>query len=230
MSYEFLQPWSTFVMKTQLPPPILEKMIRITDEIIENRTGSGDDIGAGQIEDQFWIELEILEEAREYFLGMCNVYVMRQQCQSFPDKKEQFEKEEWFSQMLSMWTNSQKDNEYLPIHVHRNCAVSAVMYLKIPEFLPSRNSHIDSLRSVGTFKSAEDDGVISFTSNCTKDIIWGSSTLHIQPQVGDFYIFSASQQHQVYPFKTSDGKGERRSVSLNGIFTIKGKEGKEDTI
>ena len=28
MQVEILQPWSTFVMKTQLPPPILEKMIR----------------------------------------------------------------------------------------------------------------------------------------------------------------------------------------------------------
>ena len=36
MQFELLQPWSTFVMKTQLPPPILEKMIRITDKIVEN--------------------------------------------------------------------------------------------------------------------------------------------------------------------------------------------------
>ena len=34
--YDLLQPWSTFVMKTELPPDILEKMLRISDEIIEN--------------------------------------------------------------------------------------------------------------------------------------------------------------------------------------------------
>ena len=37
MEYELLQPWSTFVMKTQLPSKILEKMIRITDEVIANQ-------------------------------------------------------------------------------------------------------------------------------------------------------------------------------------------------
>ena len=37
MQVEILQPWSTFVMKTQLPPPILEKMIKITDEILKNK-------------------------------------------------------------------------------------------------------------------------------------------------------------------------------------------------
>ena len=204
-------------MKIKLPPEILEKMIRITDEIVENRAGSGDDIGAGQIKDQFWIELKILKEkVLEYFLDVCNNYVMQAQCQSFPSKKELFAKEEWFSHMLSMWINSQKDHEYLPYHIHNNCAISAVMYLKIPEYLPSRKSNTDEWGH-----ELSDDGVISFTGNSSKDHIWGSPTFHIQPQVGDFYIFSASQQHCAYPFRTSDGKGERRSVSFNAIFSSK---------
>ena len=36
MHFELLQPWSTFVMKTQLPPKILEKMIKISDKIVDN--------------------------------------------------------------------------------------------------------------------------------------------------------------------------------------------------
>jgi hypothetical protein len=43
----------------------------------------------------------------------------------------------------------------------------------------------------------------------------------ISPKVGQFFIFPASQQHCVYPFKTSDGKGERRCISFNTIFTNK---------
>ena len=42
MEVELLQPWSTFVMKTKLPPPILEKMIRITDDILEDKANKGD--------------------------------------------------------------------------------------------------------------------------------------------------------------------------------------------
>ncbi len=36
MEVELLQPWSTFVMKTQLPPEVLQKMLKITDEIVAN--------------------------------------------------------------------------------------------------------------------------------------------------------------------------------------------------
>ena len=39
----------------------------------------------------------------------------------------------------------------------------------------------------------------------------------MEPQVGDFFIFPAQQSHFVYPFRTADGKGERRSVSFNAI-------------
>ena len=67
MQAEFLQPWSTFVLKTKLPPPILEEMIRISDEIVENREGKADDVGAGQIKDQFMIPMKILE--REELMG-----------------------------------------------------------------------------------------------------------------------------------------------------------------
>ena len=37
----------------------------------------------------------------------------------------------------------------------------------------------------------------------------------MKPKVGDFYLFPAEQMHEVYPFRTADGKGERRSVSFN---------------
>ena len=83
------------------------------------------------------------------------------------------------------------------------------MYLKITEYLPSRKPY------------RKDDGAISFTNSSTKDPIWGNPTMTYQPQVGDFFIFPASQQHWVYPFRTPDGKGERRSVSFNVIFSSK---------
>ena len=36
MQYELIQPWSTFVLKTKLPQPIFDKMIKITDTIVDN--------------------------------------------------------------------------------------------------------------------------------------------------------------------------------------------------
>jgi len=210
---ELLQPWSTFVMKTQLPPPILEKMIKITDEIVEDRSRKGDNPGAGQLIDQFFINYEILkrEDLMGFFLEVCRTYVVRAFCQTLPFKIEKIEKIEWLTQLTSIWVNSQKDNEFFPIHVHDG-HLSSVMYLKIPEFLPNRK----------LYKYDEHtDGAITFTNNASIDKTWGSPTLTIQPEVGDFFIFPASQQHQVYPFRTPDGKGERRSVSFNALFQSK---------
>ena len=216
MQFELLQPWSTFVMKTQLPPPILEKMIRITDKIVdnaENEKSHGEHL-AGQIKNELWVDHEILEreELMGFFLDISRNFVIQQMCQCHPVGKQAIFDEEWYTQMLSMWIISQKDNEYNPCHVHTECALSTVMYLKIPEYLPSRKSH------------RNDDGAINFTGPGTKDPYWGNPTITIQPQVGDFFIFSASQQHFVYPFRTPDGKGERRSVSFNAVFSNKSEQ------
>jgi len=215
MKLELLQPWSTFVMKTQLPLSILEKMIRITDEIIESRPETYTP-GAGQLENQFSIDFKILEEQKEvqgFFLDMYRNYIIQAYCQNDPFNKEEILNEEYSPRLSGMWINSQKDNEYFPSHHHANCDISSVMYLKIPEYLSSRKS----------YNSAEEDGAIAFSNNTSVDKTWGIPTLTIQPKVGDFLIFPASQTHFVYPFRTADGKGERRSVSFNVQFTSKWK-------
>ena len=45
--------------------------------------------------------------------------------------------------MLSMWIVSQQPNEYNPIHIHTECQLSCVMYLKIPKFEPCKKDHRD---------------------------------------------------------------------------------------
>jgi len=214
--YDLLQPWSTFVMKTELPPDILEKMLRITDEIIENDEANGIDpttgskVGAGQLEDQFFIDLKILEreEISQYFLDVCTHYVKLAFDQSKPSEIQ----EGIHAWPTSMWINSQKDNEYFSMHDHANCAMSSSMYLKIPESLPDRKNYKNFV---------SEDGSIVFINNTSTDNIWARSEFYIQPQVGDFFIFPAAQKHLVYPFRTADGKGERRSVSFNATFTSK---------
>ena len=218
---QLLQPWSTFVMKTELSPEVLEKMLRISDEIVENKESESQNLDAGQIKDQFYIDLKILEqeEILEFFTEMCRNFVIQAYCQSQPFNTKNILKEKWLTRLTEIWINSQKDNEYFPIH-HHSYSISAVMYLKIPEYLPSRHS-----RNYGAFPIRpmvyEDDGGISFSSNCSRNTMWAIPTMAIQPQVGDFFIFPATQEHQVYPFRTPNGKGERRSVSFNAKFTNK---------
>jgi hypothetical protein len=225
MKFELLQPWATFVMKTQLPPPILEKMIKITDEVVEKKEPAmhaGDTL-AGQIDDEFFIYSDILERegVTTFFLDMTEKFIVKSFCQKHPFHIENVLTEKFEINVTGMWVVSQKDNEYNPIHRHLNCQISSVMYLKIPEFLPSRKqdgSRESERRRFGG-ERVEKDGAIEFSNNYSHDDIWSVPELSIEPQVGDFFIFPASQRHQVYPFRTVDGKGERRSVSFNAEFS-----------
>jgi hypothetical protein len=203
-------------MATKLPPLILEKMIKITDEILDNKesaSSAGDNL-AGQITDEFFIAPNILkqEDLIGFFIEICKTYTIRAYCQSDRCSREDVLKKEWLPKLVGMWLVSQKDHEYNPIHDHDG-DISGVMYLKIPEYLPSRKASNPSHKHI-----INDDGAITFTNNCSADHRWGSPTMTIQPEVGNFYIFPSSQIHQVYPFRTVDGKGERRSVSFNAIL------------
>ena len=69
MQCEYFQPWSTFVMVTKLSPPIIEKMIKITDEILTpdskmnwygQRIEPEESGGGTQMKDEFHIDLKIL--------------------------------------------------------------------------------------------------------------------------------------------------------------------------
>jgi len=216
IQYELLQPWSTFVLKTKLPQSIFDKMIMITDTIVDNAKNEknwGHKL-AGQIKDELWIDHEILEreEVMGFFLDVARHFVIQQYCQTSPLKQKDIMAEEWYTNMNSMWIISQKDNEYNPTHAHTKCHISTVMYLKIPEYLPSRKPD----KNV--------DGAITFFNNASEDQFWGASQITIQPEVGDFYVFPASQLHNVYPFRTADGKEERRSVSFNASFTSKSEQ------
>jgi hypothetical protein len=74
---------------------------------------------------------------------------------------------------------------------------SCVLFLKVPEFI-NDTKH----------KHKFHDGQLCFLGY-DRQVYWCT------PQVGDFYLFQANQQHTVYPFKTKI-KGEiRRSMSFN---------------
>ena len=213
MEMELMQPWGNFVMRTKLPPQIFDAMIKITDEILadQDRKNWGDNL-AGQIADEPLIPHSILQREGIYgfFLETVGEYVkqaIKQQATSTDYWKVQ--NIEWMTKMMSMWIISQKDNEYNPAHIHTDCAVSSVMYLKVPEMLPSTKAERD------------DDGCIVFIGSAAPENRFTRQQLKVKPTPGDFFMFPAHQIHAVYPFRTKDGKGERRSVSYNADFMSK---------
>ena len=220
IEYKIYQPWSTFLMHVKLSDNHLQDLIELTDNIIadKNAVDYGDKL-AGQIDTELEIESDLFMkgEIGNYFRSIYKAYIDELWTQAFPliNKSSPGEIPDKPSQIIiqSSWVVSQKDNEYNPNHIHTNAKLSSVLYLKIPKYLPSR-------KAKGEYEiSGELDACIQFTnvsSSCFQQDT--ARLLTVQPEAGDFFIFPATQYHQVYPFRTADGKGERRSVSMNVEF------------
>jgi hypothetical protein len=218
MHVQLIQPWSVPVFKTTLPPDILQTMIEISDQSLIDKESkkAGPDL-AGQINNELYIDLDILEKAgvAGFFLDAVRQFIITCKSQSMPSKIAEIQQEEWSIQMQSCWIVFQQPGEYNPLHWHGGCQITAIMYLKIPEILPSRKNHRSS-----------DDASIIFTGNASRDVELSMPSINIFPRVGDFYIMGSHQQHAVYPYRCAEGQEdvERRSISFNAEFQHKEKE------
>ena len=211
LKMDLLQPWSVPLMRTELPPYVLEGMIELTDDMIadENSASHGSQL-AGQIKTELTIDIERLKKNNldKFFDTMIKQFVIYAKTQKSPHDREEIQNETWLSQILSMWVVSQNPGEYNPIHHHPECHISAVMYLKIPKWASTEKQH-----------RSRDDGSITFVSNASLDREFSDPTLLLRPELGDFFVFSSTQLHQVYPYHCDEGDTERRSVSFNAIFS-----------
>ena len=219
LNFKIIQHWSSFLIYFKLSDDQLSQLIELTDTILEDkkRIDYGSQL-AGQIETEVHIDPNylMLGEVGQYLKSCFELYVNRLWLQCWPeDNLTTLNEPELLAKYLkpagvkikTAWIVSQRDNEYNPNHIHTACQLSSVLYLKVPEFLPDRKPNTKL------------DGAIQFMS--LGDTIFQkeySNMFTAKPKAGDFFIFPATQFHQVYPFRTPDGKGERRSMSMNVEF------------
>ena len=198
--YKILNPFGPKIGIVKLSDVVVNKMITLTDKILsdDNKVSNGPNL-AGQIEEESIISLELLAEdgLYDYFNSIQKQYIL-----SVLGEQEM---ENMKTGLVDMWLVNQYENEYNPIHWHEGCTLSAVMYLKIPEYIP-RN-----LKG-----KPERDGNITFINNNHHSPYQSleNPIYSFGPEVGDMFIFPSRLLHTVYPFK---GDGERRSVSFNGV-------------
>jgi len=208
---KFYQPWSAPILHSSLSEIQIKELLEITDFILkdENKKSLNNQL-AGEIEDEWTIPTSIVEldSFKNYIDDLSLRYLTSFASQYHIENDEIPPYLFKFAQCLEKsvlthaWFNDQKDDEYNPIHNHTGI-LSGVLYLKIPEYLPSR-------------KNKDTDGTISFVGNSSDtDIIMTNSTITISPKVGDIFLFPSLLKHQVYPFRTVSGKGIRRSLSFN---------------
>ena len=218
LEVEMMQPWADVLMRAKLPQIIIDAMLDITDQVLQDpdRKNWGDNL-AGQIADEPLIPHELManykigKEGNVYgfLMDIVGKYIQHCMFQSATSlDADKIKGKEWMTQMKSCWIISQWESEYNPIHIHTECQMSTVMYLKIPKFLPAVKPDRD------------DDGNIMFIGGAGVNSALTRNLLKWKPKVGDFFIFPAHLQHTVYPFRT-DGDFERRSVSFNADFIDK---------
>ena len=211
----------TRIGKIIMPKEIVSDLISITDKSIN----SNEDFGyalAGQIKDEKVLTKKDLGPIWAWLEDEVTLYIkniLKDIDINFKPRSASSENLEIDASIESMWTVSQVENEYNPVHYHGdvksfedlspNCQVSSVLYLKIPK---------RSTRKLKNKKS-NPDGAIEFISQGFGTELQSLSvgSRRFKPTVGHLYIFPSWLLHTVYPFV---GKGERRSISFNSSFKV----------
>ena len=213
------KPFGPWVLSAKLPEDVLNKMLEITDKISDkpSKVSLGQGL-AGIIEDEPYVPPEVLKTAGiyNYFIDLGKYYVeegLKVDTSSGIPYQYKENKPELVVGMDKMWIVNQVEGEYNPAHLHTNCTISSVMYLKIPKYKPR------GIPGKGTM-----DGKIEFIYHSSGEVpqTFDSGTISIPPEVGDIFMFPSYLLHMVYPFL---GKGVRRSVSYNLGHTFSNKSG-----
>ena len=104
----------------------------------------------------------------------------------------------------SAWVNFMKPKEFNPPHVHTNCHLSSVLFLKVPNLTKEKEKYKGTHHGPGTLEFLY--GEERFLNN---------AHYYVTPKKGNLYIFPANLRHYVSPFRT---KGERISVAANFLI------------
>ena len=213
---EVFAPWSNIIIRFKIPDNIFANLLELYEEINSSKWKSFGTQLVGQIEE----EPEVTPELREKYslwVNFCNEaarnFAMSQTQTVFaaePKKWSDFLNDELFTRINTMWFVKQKPGEYNPVHIHTNCKISSIAYVKTPkQQVKDRKEHYES------------DGRVTFMNNSGTDMNFSASQCSFEPKAGDMYVFPALQHHMVWPYRSADPNDERVSISFNADMTTK---------
>ena len=195
-----LSPFGPRILCVKLPDNIIERINHLGDT--QQNKNNMDGRLAGQIKD----EPELTDEEMDS-IGIKKIFmdIGQQYVHTILSDKHHFDynKDDFYINMkfVSGWIVNQKENEYNPAHYHSNCSISAVLYLKVPEFKPR-----------GYTGKKNIDGCIEFINSTVDHSMLSAGCFLVEPKVGQLLMFPSTLLHTVYPFQ---GSGERRSLAFN---------------
>ena len=214
LDIEYFQPWSNFVCRLKLPDEVFKMLEKLYKDASELGVSFGKEL-VGQVSDEPQVTFDLMKK-HDNFMSFCNEsvrnFVNVHMNQTYVGDnsghaKKEIQGQKIFTKINTMWFVNQKPNEYNPIHVHTNCKISSVMYLKTPKKqIEGRKNHHKS------------DGMITFTNNTGSDHRFTNNQMSFNPVPGDMYIFPAMQSHMVWPYRSEDPNDSRISLSFNADF------------
>jgi len=199
-----LFPFAPMIMYAKMPMDLVRRMNKYVnktikdEEKIKNLDYSNNLVG--KLKQEFLIESNELDKHLPFFNNVVAKYLDTDLSRSF---KSLAKGTGYGIDYKSAWIVRQFAGEYNPAHIHTECSMSCVGYLRLPEKIE---------------EEWEEDYKDHYPANGHIEFLHGSSgkmhvhTLMVKPSVGDFFIFPADLIHMVYPFKS---EGERRSFSMN---------------
>jgi len=215
---EHIQPWSNMICKLKIPDQMFNRLLELYDYTMKEKWRSFGKQLVGQINEEPEVTPDILEkfpEWAQWCLQAVEQYIktsMNQVLAGDDKQLEKFRKDEILTRMTTMWFVNQKPHEYNPVHIHTNCKVSSVVYLKTPKNqIKGRKNHYES------------DGKITFMNNSGTDRNFSNPQCSFEPKAGDMYIFPALQHHMVWPYRSTDPDDLRVSLSFNADYITKSK-------
>jgi len=200
-----LSPFGPRILCVKLPGNIIERINHLGDT--QQNKNNMDGRLAGQIKDEPELTNEEMDSIgiKKIFMDIGQQYV-----HTILSDKHHFDynKDDFYINMkfVSGWIVNQKENEYNPAHYHSNCSISAVLYLKVPEFRPR-----------GFVGKKNIDGYIEFINSTVDHSMLSAGSYLVKPQVGQLLMFPSTLLHTVYPFQ---GPEERRSLAFNLSYEL----------
>lgn len=197
-------PFGPMMMHARLPMNLVRQLNKYTNKTIKDEKKAEQldhsDHLVGKLKQEFLIDHTELNKHTDTFNQIIANFVQTEMARHF----KQLAKGTGFSiQYKSAWIVRQFAGEFNPAHIHTECDLSCVGYLKLPP-------EID--------KEWEEDYKDHYPCKGHIEFLHGQSgkmhthTFLVKPSVGDFFVFPSDLIHMVYPFYSD---GERRSFSMN---------------
>ena len=204
----------------ELPKELVNDFNKGCDNIVKDKELSKSEDWShnlvGQVEQEFLIPKDVINkwgrwlgtQVRTYVTGYFNqLYISEQNILGASKEQVTQAISRTKTSVQSAWYIRSFVGDYNPIHIHTDCELSCVGFLKVPDLSKERKKHkADPNRSPA--------GALEILSNSgsNEKAFFENDRISFTPKVGNWYLFPANLRHTAYPFRCD---GERRSFSIN---------------